>query len=208
MGEGAGRAGRSPRGFTLVELLAVLALVAVIAALTAAPLWRASRNLRLRTAAAEVCRTLRLARSTAVRQAARVGVKFRVEARTGAVTWRLYRDGDGDGVLSRDIADGTDPPVAVGVGGDGRLAHFGRGVRFGFPPEVPPRPGSSRPLDRLDDAIRFNRSDIASFDPLGSATPGSLYLTDGESGAACVRVSSRAGRIRVLFYDADAGEWR
>ena len=63
-------------------------------------------------------------------------------------------------------------------------------------------------MDRLDDPIRFNQSDLASFDPLGTATPGSLYLTDRRSLLAAVRVTSRTGRIRVLRYDSRARTWR
>ena len=62
-------------------------------------------------------------------------------------------------------------------------------------------------MDRLDDPIRFNQSDLASFDPLGTATPGSLYLTDGQSRLTAVRVTSRTGRVRVLRYDSRARAW-
>ena len=120
--------------------------------------------------------------------------------------WALYRDGDGDGVRSDDITAGTDPRVTPLR----RLAHLGAGVRLGFPPDVVPRdPGDPRRrLDRLDDPIRFNRSDIASFDPLGTATPGTLYLTDGRRELLAVRVTSRTGRVRVLRYDAGAERWQ
>ena len=122
----------------------------------------------------------------------------------GGVEWSLYRDGDGDGVLSQDIESGVDPRV----GPARQLAHLGRQVRFGFPPGPPPRdPGDPRRrLDRLDDPIRFNRSDLASFDPLGGATPGSIYLTDGRHQLAAVRVLGVTGRVRVLVYDAGARE--
>ena len=119
---------------------------------------------------------LREARSHAVRYSERVGLKLFV-ATDGSVTWALFRDGDGDGVRSDDIRDGTDPAISPRR----RLAHLGARVRLGFPEGIAPRdPGDpSRRLDRLDDPVRFNRSDIASFDPLGTATPGSLYVTDG-----------------------------
>ena len=88
------------------------------------------------------------------------------------------------------------------------LQFFGRAVKFGFPPGPPPTEvGSRRPMDRLDDPIRFNDSDLASFGPIGTSTPGSLYLTDGEH-LLVVRVLNRTGKVGVLAYDAAARVWR
>ena len=91
----------------------------------------------------------------------------------------------------------------------GSSTYFGRRIRFGFPegarPSDPSSPG--RRLEGLDDPIRFNRSDLASFGALGTATPGSLYLTDGHRLVA-VRVLNRTGRIRVLAWDRKTDRWR
>ena len=195
----------SQKGFTLPELLVVLAVLASLLAVGAPPLLRISGDLRLRLAADELVGVLRLARSYAVRHSANVAVKFRSGA-NGEVTFALYRDGDGDGVLNHDIDNGTDPEVAP----PRRLSNLGRGCGFGFPPGPPPRDPSSpsRPLGNLDDPIRFNQSDLASFSPLGTATPGSLYLTDGMSRLAAVRVFDRTGKVRVLTYDPAARVWR
>ena len=124
----------------------------------------------------------------------------------GRVSYRLYGDGDGDGVLTRDIESGVDPPL----GPSRQLIHVGRHVRFGIPLGPPPRdPGDPRRrLGNLQDPIRFNRSDLASFNPLGGSTPGSLYLTDGHDHLAVVRVSGRTGRVRVLIYDFVRELWR
>ncbi|HEV8582365.1 MAG TPA: GspH/FimT family pseudopilin [Thermoanaerobaculia bacterium] len=193
------------RGFSLAELLAVLALLGSLLAIAAPPLLRISGDLRVRLAAEELVGVLRLARAYAVRNSARVAVKFRTE-KTGAVTFTLYRDGDGDGVLTRDIDKGVDPQV----GPPRRLSNLGRGVGFGFPPGPPPTdPGSpGKPLTGLDDPIRFNQSDLASFDPLGTSTPGTLYFTDHQSRLAAVRVFNRTGKVRVLFYDPETRVWR
>lgn len=148
---------------------------------------------------------LRLAQSEATRRAANVGIKFVVEPDDG-VTFRLYRDGDGDGVRSADIASGADPALW----GPRRMVHLGAHVRFGFPPGRPPRDPADprRRLDRLDDPIRFNRSDIASFSPLGESTPGSAYLTDSERNLAAVRLFGRTGKTKVLVYQPESETWR
>jgi type II secretory pathway pseudopilin PulG len=192
---------------TLVELLVGLAVAAVLLAASVPPLLAATRRARLASAAHQVLRTFYLARSHAIRHSANVGVRFRPHPEDAArVTWTLYRDGDGDGVASEDIDQGIDLPEGPP---ERRLAHFGRGVRFGFPPGRPPREvdGTGR-IGRLDDPIRFNRSDIAAFTASGTATPGSVYLTDGRDGLACVRVTARTGRVRILLYDARNEVWR
>jgi prepilin-type N-terminal cleavage/methylation domain-containing protein len=193
------------KGFQLIELIAVLAILACLLGLGAPPLLRSSGDLRLRLAAGELVGVLRLARSYAVRHSLNVAVKFRT-AKNGEVTFTLYRDGDGDGVLNRDIDSGADPEVVPPQ----RLTQLGRGLGFGFPPgPPPPDPGSpQRPLDNLDDPIRFNQSDLASFSPLGTATPGSLYLTDSVKRLAVVRVFNRTGKVRVLTYDPEKQVWR
>jgi len=195
---------RSQKGFQLLELLVSLAVVMFLLTLGVPPLLRISGDQRLSMAAQELVGVLRLARSYAMRHDANVAVKFR-KGRNGTINFAIYRDADGDGVLSRDIDSGTDPQVSP----PRPLAHLGRGFGFGFPPGPPPRdPSSGRPMDRLGDPIRFNQSDLASFGPFGTSTPGSLYLTDGIKRLKVVRVTNRVGKMRVLTYDPVARVWR
>lgn len=195
---------RRAAGFNLVEMAVALVVGATLVAVGVPPLLEATARTRVRLAAAEVTGVLYEARSYAVLHSANVAVKFRAGA-DGGVDWSLYRDADGDGVLTQDIESGVDPRV----GPARQLAHLGRQVRVGFPPGPAPRdPGDPRRrLDRLTDPVRFNRSDLASFDPLGGATPGSIYLTDGRSHLVAVRVLGVTGRVRVLVYDAAREAW-
>ena len=195
---------RRATGFNLLEMVVALTVGAVLLAVGMPPLLEATARTRVRLAAAEVAGVLYEARSYAVLHSANVAVKFRAGG-DGGVDWSLYRDADGDGVLNQDIESGVDPRV----GPARQLAHLGRQVRVGFPPGPAPRdPGDPRRrLDRLSDPVRFNRSDLASFDPLGGATPGSIYLTDGRSHLVAVRVLGVTGRVRVLIYDAGREAW-
>ncbi|MFL6233230.1 MAG: Tfp pilus assembly protein FimT/FimU [Thermoanaerobaculia bacterium] len=192
------------KGFQLAELAVSLAVLTLLVLLGAPSLVQASGDLRLRLAAGELAGVLHLARASAVRLDANVAVKFRTE-KDGTVTFTLYRDGDGDGVLNRDIDSGVDRPL----GPPRRLGNLGRGVGFGFPPGPPPAdPGSpGHPLS-TSDPIRFNQSDLASFSSLGTSTPGSLYLTDGVKRLLAVRVANRAGKVRILTWVPERRIWR
>ena len=182
----------------------MLAISALLFTWSVPGLLTMSRRVRVEMAANEIGGMLAVARSSAIRYNVKVAVKFHLEPQ-GRVLMALYRDGDGDGVLSRDIARGDDPAL----GPPRELAHMGAHVRFGFPEGTAPRdPGNPRRrLSRLDDPIRFNRSDMASFGPLGTSTPGSIYLTDGLQNLVAVRLFGRTGKIEVLRYDLETEVW-
>ncbi len=192
------------RGYQLIELLIAMAISSLVLVLGIPPLLSLAAGLRVELAAAEVASTFHVARAYAIRHDANVGLKFQVDA-DGTVTWALFRDGDGDGVLTADILSGDDPQVLPRT----RIAHLGRQIHFGFPPGRAPRdPGDPRRrLSGLDDPIRFNRSDIAAFSPLGTATPGTVYVTDGMRHLSAARVFGRTGRIGCLVYDVVKERW-
>ena len=194
-------------GYTLLEVIATLAAFGLVSLITVPAIFEWTAKQRVDASAAELVGTLRRARSYAISHSTKVGLKFHLEPSESGVTrvfFALYRDGDLDGVRSDDIARGTDPRVTRSR----QLATFGSQVRFGFPAGLQPADPSDprRRLDRLDDPIRFNRSDIASFGPIGTATPGSLYITDGRR-LAVVRVTSRSGRVRVMHWDPYQERW-
>ena len=182
------------KGFTLIELLVVLAVLGSLITLGLPPLLESTDDLRLTMAAGEIAGVLRSSRSFALRYNANVAVKFNTE-QAGVVTFALYRDGTGNGVLNQDIDSGKDPQVMPPQS----LKFLGRDVGFGFPPGPPPRdPSTGAPMDRLDDPIRFNGSDLASFSPLGTATPGSVYLCNGRGPLRVVRLLDRTGKVSTL----------
>jgi len=192
-------------GFTLIEILVTGSVSLVFGLMVVPNLYHLSQSLRVRMAAIELVGVLRTARQKAILSGNKVAVKFD-PGPDKRVTFTLYRDGDGDGVLNRDIDSGTDPSL----GPARELTHLGQRIRFGFPPGAAPTDpsGSGRTLSNLDDPIRFNRSDLASFGPLGGSTPGSLYLTDGNRHLSVVRVFGYTGKVKILVYNPETRRWR
>jgi len=192
-----------PHGFTLVELLVVLAIFSIVLTFGVPAILDAPAQMRVDLAATEAATALRLARMTAVRSHTYVAVRF--DTSGDVVTWAMYGDGNGDGVRWNDIQRGIDPQLQA----PHPIRRTGASVHLGFPPGPAPRdPSGHGRLHRLDDPIRFNRSNMASFSAIGASTPGSLYFTDGKRHLAVVRVFGRTGKIKVMAYDPETEEWR
>jgi hypothetical protein len=84
------------------------------------------------------------------------------------------------------------------------------GVELGFPPgpapsRIPPRSGT---IADLTDPVKFGVSNVVSFSPLGRASSGTLYLSDGHHQLRGVVLFGPTVRVRVWRYDAREGRWR
>jgi hypothetical protein len=197
---------RSPElgssGAALPETLAVLAIAALVFALIVPGAAQLKSAVAIRSAASETTIAFALARAFAIRRGVYVGLKFRKNG--DRYEWTAYRDGNHNGVRSAEIARGIDPPA--GVFFPWSRNDVRPGILATSPVPDPSRPGQS--LDRIDDPIRFNGSDICSFSPIGESTPGSVYLWDGKDRMAVVRVFGRTAKIRVLYYRLGESEWK
>jgi hypothetical protein len=95
-------------------------------------------------------------------------------------------------VRAADIMAGIDRRIA----GPLRLDSGASDVRVGINPNVPAPPPEHGILDPSD-PIRFGSSNMLSFSPLGTATPGTFYLA-GETLQAGVRVTAGSSRVRLM----------
>ncbi len=159
---------------------------------------------RARVAAAglDLAGELYRARSEAIASGANVALRLTWSG--GVYTYAIYVDGDGDGVRADDIAAGRDPLLR----GPSVLGALYEGIDFGLLdvaiPEVPPGNGALAPHA---DPVRFGRSDIVTFTPLGTSSSGTLYVSDGRDAVIAIVVYGATGRIRTWRFDRDSWRW-
>jgi type II secretory pathway pseudopilin PulG len=190
----------SMRGFALVDLIFSCALMAIIAAI-AIPARHATRDRdAARLAAKYLATRMQVVRLEALKRNTTVALRFDPVdlGRIGT-----YVDGDGDGVLQRDIEVGTDPSLLP----DTRLEEVFESVAFRIANDLPDPEGGAT-LGAGSDPIRLGASNFLSFSPLGGATSGTLYLAGRAGAQVCVRVLGATGRLRVLWFDTASGTWR
>jgi hypothetical protein len=180
---------KGERGASLLEG-SLAALMVGMAVVTGAGAWgRLQDQSASRALAQEVKSLASEAAFRAVLERTHVGLVFREG--NGGVWARLYRDGDGDGVSAEDIGRGVDRPLSSA------FLLREAGARTSIPAAVTVDP-AGRPLSP-GDPVRFGRAETLSFGPLGTATPGTLYLSSGDGREVfAFRTAGVDGRIRVF----------
>jgi hypothetical protein len=185
-----------------VETAAVLALTALALALSVPALAGLRAASRTAAGARDLAVTLQALRWKSVATSRTHGLAFFADL--SGPGWRVVQDGNGNGLRTSEIADGTDRVLAGPVRLEDRVAS----VRLGFPadaviPEIPPRRGT---IADLTDPVQFGRSDLVSFSPEGTSSSGTIYVTDGRELYGIVLFGATA-RVRVWRYDGRSGRW-
>ncbi|MGH9254410.1 MAG: GspH/FimT family pseudopilin [Vicinamibacterales bacterium] len=142
--------------------------------------WAAARYLAARMA---------LARSYAVTRAAHVALRFRGDS--SDIVFQMFLDDNHNGVRTLDIASQVDRPI----GAPARLSDLFPGVIIGIS------------TDLGTDPVRIGSTDLLSFTPLGTATPGTIYVRGRDGLQLAVRVTGATGRTRVLHYVSRTRQW-
>lgn len=191
------------KGYTLAELLAVLAILAMAVAV-ALPAAAMLRDGGRAAAGARTMATLLAAQRWKSVSGHRVrGLQFRNVG--GRWSWREVLDGNGNGLRTAEVARGVDPVASA----DETMEHLVSDVTLGFPPgEVfPEAPPGTATLRAGDDPVRFGRSDLVSFSPVGSASSGTIYITDGRRGLFAVVLFGPTSRLRVWRFRPEDRTW-
>jgi hypothetical protein len=190
---------RADAGVSLFELLLALTAIAWLLVIATPGVTRLRQEVSLRSAVHEASVAFYLARSYAISKNRNVGLKFRKNG--DRYEWALYADGNGNGVRTAEIASGVDRYLGLSYpwSRNDVLPGIMTGTRVPDP--------SGGYLDRIDDPIRFNSSDICSFSAMGECTPGSVYLWDARDGMAVLRVFGGTAKLRCLYYRRGERGW-
>ena len=194
---------RSISGMTIAELLVALAILAA-AALVAVP---ASVDLlssaRAEAGAREMAVEFRALRFKSVAVRRHRGMLF--ERVGSGWAFREVEDGNGNGLRTAEVRSGIDRTISGPTRLEDRVEKATPGIPPGGPfPEVPPGTGQ---LDESSDPVRFGNSDLVSFSPAGSASSGTLYVTDRRNGLSAVVLYGPTARVRVWRWDPWRQRW-
>ena len=128
-----------------------------------------------------------MARTYAVTRSANVALRFN---RTGSdATFQMFVDGNGNGVRNADIASGIDVPLDQPVALSDLFSDVTIASGDGNSP------------------IRIGNTNLLSFTPLGTATPGSIFVRGRDGLQLALRVFGATGRTRLLRYDPQSDDW-
>lgn len=187
-----GREGMSssrPRGFTLIEIMFVIALWAVIAGIVAPQVLVALDRQKAWAAARYLTARMAMARSYAVTRSAYVALRF---THLGDdVMFQMFVDGNRNGVRTLDIGSHVDSAIGVSA----RLSELFPGVVIGIS------------TDAGTDPVRIGSTNLLSFSPLGTATPGTIYVRSHDGLQLAVTITDATGRTRLLRYVPRTREW-
>lgn len=192
--------GSSARGVALIDVIVTVGVVGILAGIAIPALLATRERDAARMAARYMARRLDGLRIEAVRRNVVVSMRFDPDnpGRVG-----VFADGDGDGVLQRDIDQGIDYRLAP----DAALSDHVGSVDVRIARDVPDPDGSGT-LRAGSDPVRLGATNLLSLTPLGTATSGTVYLSGASGPQMAIRVLGATGRMRVLWFDQARRTWR
>jgi Tfp pilus assembly protein FimT len=190
----------SARGAAFLDVLPALALAALVSATTFPVVAGTLERERAWLGANFVAARLVEAQLEALRRGVYVALRVSLESTDAAM--QLYADGNGNGVLTTDIASGVD----VAIGPADSIGAHAQGVSLRINQRVPD-PGGTGWLDTGSDPLRIGSTSLISCSPTGSLTSGTVYVAAERGQQLAVRITGSTGRVRVLRYEPAAGQW-
>lgn len=193
--------GTTERGAALIDVLAALGLSGVLAAVAVPVVGGTLDREHVIVGTQYLAASVQRARLESLKRASAIAV--RLELLDGRAAVQLFADGNGNGVLQRDIDRRIDPPL---TGVEWLDAH-GRDVSLRINQAITDVTGSAE-LHAGDDPLRIGNTALVSFSPLGSSTSGTVYVAARRGPQMAIRIYGATGRVRVLMFDAQARQWR
>lgn len=191
---------RTYRGYSFLELVTVMALGVTLSVAALPEYLTALDEFRASGAAHHMSGRLQRARMDAIMRSAMVGMQF-IQTSSG-YSYAVYLDGNGNGVLTRDIQRGVDRLIGAAE----RLPDQFTGVEFGAIPGLPPvDPGGTAPGT---DPIRLGSGNLASFSALGTSSTGTVYIRGRRDAQYAIRIFGDTGKTRMLKFEPWTRQWR
>lgn len=170
-------------------MLFVTSLIAIVSAIAVPESMAAIDRARASAAARYLASRMAVARSQAVMRSAHVALRFD-EGRAG-VTFRMFVDGNRNGVRTADIASRVDHPLDAAAG----LSDLFPGVAIAVGGEAG------------GDPLRIGSTNLLAFTPLGTASSGSVFVRGRDGSQFAIRVLGATGRARVQRYVQRTRAW-
>jgi type II secretory pathway pseudopilin PulG len=187
------------RGFSTLEVLLSAAMLLTVGGIAVPSLRYATDCLRAAAAARYVATRLQRARMESVTRSADVAVRF--AATSSGYSFAVYVDGNRNGVLASDIAQGVD----WRLGPVESLPENFAGVDFGTLPGLPAiEIGGTAPGT---DPIHLGSSGSATFAPLGTSSTGTLYVKGHGNQQFAIRIYGETGKTRIMKFDMRSRRW-
>ena len=172
-----------------MDVLFVVSLLAIVSAIVVPQSLTAVDRIRAGAAARYLASRMATARAQAVMRSAHVAMRF--EEGPSGISFRMFADGNGNGVRTADIGANVDRPLDTPA----LLSDHFPGVAIAVS-------GSAG-----TEAVRLGPTDLLSFTPLGTATAGSIYVRGRDGSQFAVRVLGTTGRTRIQRYIERTRTW-
>jgi hypothetical protein len=184
----------------MVELAVVLGVTATATATALPRMLTRLDDSRVAGAARYLAARFYDTRVEAITRATEVAMQFTTT--NAGIVFTVYVDGNGDGVLTRDIQRNVDWQLRSSE----LLGSQFSGVDFGTLPALPAiDAGGAAPGDN---PIRFGVSNIVSFSPLGTSSSGTLYIRGRGDTQYAIRLVGATARVRTYRFDTRARSWQ
>ena len=188
------------RGAAVIDIVVSAALCVVMAAVAVPVIGGTLDRERTIVGTRYLAGQLQRARLESLRRARAVAVRLMVNG--DRTELRLFEDGNGNGVLQRDIDRGVDTPLTP----PGFLDDHARDVSLRINQAISDIAGGAA-VEAGGDPLRIGNTSLVTFSPLGSSTSGTIYVAAHQGPQMAIRVFGATGRVRVLMFDARTRLW-
>ncbi len=189
------------RGVSLIELITALAIIGICLLVALPAFANLRRRNAIRAASLAILGAFRETRARAIARNRYTAVKF-VHTTSGEWQYTIYEDGNDNGVHNAEIASGIDRRIS----GPFSIEPLSRLAMIGLPDHAILDPDGDQ-LPPTASPVAFGTSSLCSFSAIGSASAGSIYLTDRAGEVYAVRVHAAGSRVRMLRYDEVTRKW-